>query len=190
MNEFGPADVFALAERPERLGDLYTADDATELEAALLHRLELLPPGGVLVVDFNGVRIASDAARRLLGRAVRRIGGGGELEDRYIVITRVGLTSYNVEVMLEREGLTVVQRTADGSSAQLMGRLDPAVKETYEFLRKTKTATAHDVHREFNQTIQAATNRLTKLFRLGLARRVAQEAASGGGRQFVYAALT
>jgi hypothetical protein len=168
---------------------LFEAEEAAPLEERLLQRLEDLPTGGLLVIDFAGVKVASEAARQLLRRACRRI-TGGELPDRYLVLSHLGRSRYSIEVMLEAEDITVVERGDDDTSATLFGKLEPAMQETYEFVRSRSVATAKDVFEHFKlNTISAATNRLTNLAKLALARRVEEQSVAGGGRQYVYAAV-
>jgi hypothetical protein len=170
-------------------GTLFDGSEAAPLEERLLETLERMPAGGLLPVDFEGVRVSSEAAQQLLRRAFRRI-TSGELPDRYIVILNVGRSRYNLQVMLEAEEMTLVERTNDGTSVRLFGKIEPAMKETHAFLLSRPTATAKDVFEEFKlNTISAATNRLTNLAKGALARRVEEQAVAGGGRQFVYAAV-
>lgn len=167
---------------------LFTHDEGAPVEAALLDQLERLPPGGLLVVDFTGVRTASEAARQILRRALHRL-SGGELADRFLVLAGLGPSLYNVDVMLRGEQLTAVERSA-AEGAQLRGQVDPAMRETYAFLLTRPTVTAKIVQDHFGlQNISTATNRLTNLARLGLARRVEQRPVAGGGREFVYTAV-
>ena len=167
---------------------LFTASDAEQAEAVLLTRLEALRDGGLLVIDFSGMMVSSEAARQLLRRAVRRI-GAGELEDRFLVVTRLDVSRYNVEIMLEGEGLTLAERR-EADPPHLVGRVDPAMHATYAWLAGRGTATAREVQDALGLTnISTATNRLTNLARLGLARRVEQQAVAGGGRQYLYAAV-
>lgn len=131
--------------------------------------------------------VASEAARQLLRRALRRL-ISGEFEDRFIVLKHLGQSRYNVEVMLEREGLTTVERIDDEGVAKLLGRVEPAVRQTYEFLLTRETTTARNLQEGLGlSSISTATNRLTTLAKMVLARRVAEETVSGGGRQYVYA---
>lgn len=167
---------------------LFTSAQVEDAERDLLDTLEALPQGGLLVVDFSSVRIASEAARQLLRRALRRL-GGGELADRYLVLGDLGDSLYNVEAMLIKEALTVVERSED-EGPQLRGQVDPAMRETYHYLLTVPTATASMVQKQFAlANISTATNRLSNLARLALARRVEQRAVAGGGREFVYAAV-
>jgi hypothetical protein len=165
----------------------FTAEDSIVAEGALLSSIDESPIGSLNVVDFEESRIASAAARTLLRRAIKRL-LSGELEDRYIVLANLGESAYSVEVMLSGESLTSVARTDHGP--QLMGRVDPAVKDTYEYLLSVSDATAGILRETLQlQNISTATNRLATLSKLGLARRVEQRPAAGGGREFVYVAV-
>ena len=106
--------------------------DAVEAERALLERLDALPPASLLPVDFSGVRISSEAARRLLRRALLRL-TAGELTDRYLVLGDLGDSLYNVEVMLSGESLVAVERSNDEGPV-LRGDIDRAIQDTYVFL--------------------------------------------------------
>ena len=101
-------------------GVLFGASDALELEEEILARVESLPPGSLLPVDFSGVRVATSAARQLLRRAIRRI-ASGELNDRYLVLQNLGDSWEHIDIMLEADGLTVVERTEE-SASKLLGR--------------------------------------------------------------------
>ena len=189
MKSFIEAEPFRLEEyEPPGGGPMFTADEAAEAENALLVTLGGLPRGSLLVVDTSGVKIASDAARQLLRRALLRL-STGELEDRYLVLDDLGRSEYNVQVMLRGERLTMVERVGQ-SGAKLLGQVDPAMEQTYDFLRSVPSATAGDVQRKFGLgTISAATNRLSNLSKLALARRIDERPVAGGGREYVYAAV-
>lgn len=162
--------------------------DAKEAEAALLAELDSLPPAGLLPVDFSGVRMSSEAARRLLRRAILRV-TGGELSDRYIVLGDLGDSLYNVEVMLAGESLIAVERS-DEDGPTLRGEVDQVVRDTHQFLCSVPSATASMVQDHFKlANISTATNRLSTLSKLAVARRVEQRPVAGGGREFVYAAV-
>lgn len=190
MNAFHEADPLVVLTAGEDVGELlFDADDARSKEAALLDRLERLPPGGLLPIDFTGVRVASEAARQLLRRALRRI-TGGELPDRFVVLTGLSAGRYNIEVVLDGEDLTMVERLTDGTRARLLGRIDPAVRDTYQFLLSVPSARAKDVYEHFSlSNMSTATNRLAALARIGLAYRADQEPVAAGGRQYVYVAV-
>lgn len=165
---------------------LFEGHESVELERMLLAELEQLPSGAILPVDLGGVRLSSEAARQLLMRAVRRV-AGGELADRFIVLTNLKTSAYNVEAMLLTEGITMIERMPAGEAGHLIGQVDPAVQATYEFLCSRKTATARDVFEHFKlSNISTATNRLSALTARALAAKIGIESAEGGGRQFRY----
>lgn len=166
----------------------FRAADTAQAEQSLLDTLEALPPGGLLEIDFTSVRISSEAARQLLKRALLRL-RSGELADRFLVFGDLGDSQYNVDVMLVGEGLTAVERVED-EGPQLRGVVDPAMRDTYTFLSSVPMATASIVQEHFGLgNVSTATNRLTNLAKLALARRVEQRPVSGGGREYVYAAV-
>jgi hypothetical protein len=171
-----------------RTRSLFTKADTEDAERALLDALEGQPAASITRVDFTGVRISSEAARQLLRRALLRI-CAGELSDRYLVLGDLGESLYNVEVMLVGESLVAVERTAEGEPV-LRGSIDPAMRDTYTYIIRKGTATAGMVLNDLGlSTISAATNRLTNLARLGLARRVDKRTVAGGGREYVYSAV-
>lgn len=171
------------------VGDIaFFDDDALEAERALLSKLEASPPGSLVLVDVFGVRLASAAARRLLKRAILRI-GAGELRDRYLVLGDLGESEDNVQIMLQGEDLLLVERS-DKLGPRLLGDPDVAVQQTYDFLLRSPVSTASEVSEKLRlSSVSAATNRLTNLTRLGLARRIDERTVAGGGREFVYAAV-
>jgi hypothetical protein len=171
-----------------RTRSLFTKADTEDAERRLLDTLDSLPPGSLLLIDFFGLRISSEAARQLLRRALLRI-TTGELTDRFLILGDLGDSLYNVDVMLIGESLTAVERSED-EGPQLRGVVDPAIRDTYAYLAGKPVATASMVLNDLGlSTISAATNRLTTLTKLGLARRVTQRPVAGGGREYVYAAV-
>jgi hypothetical protein len=190
MKAFIAVDPFLVrAEVPPSQRTLFEGEEAAPAEDCLLRRLEEMPPGGLMPIDFAGVKVSSEAARQLLRRAFRRV-TGGEVPDRYLLLMHLGRSRYNVEVMLEAEEITFAERADDGATAKLIGKVEPAMRETYEYLCARKSATAKDVFEHFGlNNISTATNRLTGLAKMALARRVEEQPVAGGGRQYVYAGV-
>ncbi len=188
MNAFVTAEPFIVRKLlSSQLQSLFTHDEALPLEQQLLARLDTLAPGSLLPIDFEGVRIASEAARQLLRRAVTRL-TSGELEDRYVILTRLGTSRYNVRVMLLGEGLVVAHRMPDGP--ELLGQIEDSARATFNWIAQREVVSARDVlHALDLQTISAATNRLAALARLALVRRVGQRTVPGGGREYLFASI-
>jgi hypothetical protein len=188
MNAFILAEPFVVRRLiPEGPSSLFTHDETAALEDQLLARLEAAPAGSLLAVDFEGVRMASEAARQFLRRAAVRV-TSGELDDRYLVLSRLGTSRYNVKVMLLGEGLVMAHRGLDGP--ELLGQIEASSKETFAFVSTQGITSARDVFMHFGlASIAAATNRLSALAKLALVRRVGQRPIPGGGREFLFAAV-
>lgn len=166
---------------------MFGYDEAESAERAVLERLEALPAGGVLVLDFDGVRIASEAARQLLRRAILRV-VSGEHQDQYLVLAHLDRCRYSVEAMLRREQMTAVERTATGP--RLIGKEDRVAVETFSFVASERAVTAKMVAEHFAlPNIAAATNRLMALAKSGLVRRTGPRPLPTGGREYVFAAI-
>jgi hypothetical protein len=168
--------------------NLWVDNDAADAEIALLSLLEGSAEGTLVEVDFSDTRVASEAARRLLKRALLRI-RSGEIQDRFLVLINVDESLYSIHTMLMSESLTAVCRP-EPDDVELIGVVEPAVQATYSLVSSVETATASMVaeHLQLNN-ISTATNRLTLLSKLGLARRVERRPVAGGGREYVYAAV-
>lgn len=166
----------------------FVAEEIVEIEQLLLDTLASSPPGAVVTVNFLGVRIASEAARQLLKRALLRL-GSGELEDRFLILDHLGRSHYSVEAMLRLEGLTAVERTPDGP--RLIGKVDSVAAATFEFVASQGEVTAKAILQQFKlQNIAAATNRLTALTKSALVRRTGPRPLPSGGREYVFTAVS
>lgn len=187
VNAFIEEPAFRLRVRDVGNSDLFEASDAVAAETEILKKLGALPEGGLLVVDFAKVRIASEAARQLLRRAIMRI-TSGEYRDRYVVLENLDRSRYSVDAMLRLEELTAVLRGPSGPS--LLGKRDRVAAETFDFVATGEAVTAKMVMDHFGlQNIAAATNRLASLAKLALVRRLGPRALPTGGREYVFSAV-
>jgi len=187
MNAFVEHPDYCVALRDLDAPDLFEANDALPAEAALLERLASLPEDALLVVDFAKVRIASEAARQLLRRALIRT-MSGEYRNRFLVLVNLDRSRYSVDAMLRLEELTVVLRTPTGPS--LLGKKDRVSAETFDFVASGEAVTAKMVMDHFAlQNIAAATNRLSSLAKQALVIRFGPRALPTGGREYLYAAV-
>ena len=169
--------------------DLFEAAEAAPMELVVLKEIQELPPGGLLVLDFGGIRVSSESARQLLRRVLHRL-RSGELEDRFLVLSALRGSRYNVQVMLQGEDLVAVERLAESPGARLIGRPESALQQTFAALLARPVATASEIRDVLGlNSTQAATNRLSALVKAGGARRIAEQSLEGGGREFVFAAV-
>ena len=168
--------------------EFFGEEEVAQAELRLLDALETMPKGGLLVIDFEGTRIASEAARKLLKRPLLRL-GTGEFEDRFIVLDHVNPSRYSVDAMLRREGLSAVERTSAGP--RIIGKQDPVAVATFDFVAAGDQVTAKEVLDHFQlQNIASATNRLTSLAKIGLIRRTGPRPLPTGGREYVFTAVS
>jgi predicted transcriptional regulator len=72
----------------------------------------------------------------------------------------------------------------DNDSVELIGKVEPHVRETFELLRERRTLTARDVAERWELDINAASTRLKALFDLGLALRT--DVRDAHGKQYRY----
>lgn len=188
MNTGERNEVFDIYHHTNPQTEFMWEKDVTDLEAELMRRVAGLRQGDTLVVDFSKIGMSSGAARQFLKRVLVRI-QGGDLHGRGLVLRSLGRGLYDIQAMLEWEGLTAVAQN-DRGEPTLIGAADQALLETYQFLAKRSSVVAREVRDEFGlKTVAAATNRLVRLASIGAVRRVGQEPAEGGGLQYRYAAM-
>ena len=189
MNAGPPESVFAIS-KVEGLGDLlFLPEEGARVREPLRRAIRALPSGARLVIDFSGVKVASDAARSFLANILREI--GKDPLGRSVVLYRLGASLYSVKVMLQDEKLTAVARKEGRKGVELVGRQDRVVAETYDYLSSRGSATAAEIRDHFGlNSTSVATNRLVSLADRGLAVRIGQEVIDGGGMQYRYQAVT
>jgi hypothetical protein len=184
-----------------------------KVQEALDITLRKLPPGGVLVVDFDGVEMMdysfSDEA---LGTLYSRM-AAKEYPDRYLVLA-VGddevstALMENVEVALNRrevaalsvpraaledsptEGKATAQPTIklskNGDDCQVIGSLPAHLIDTLRAVMGRHEATVRDLADDLQlESATACNNRVARLYQLHLVRREAAIVPEGG-RQYCY----
>jgi hypothetical protein len=171
------------------------ATTRTEVESALLNA----PENSVVPVLFSGFELSASCFAALLGELLYKM-MSGDFADRYLVgIDEDGRNLWDADAGLAKESsrlgakLVCVWRMATG--LQLIGEVDPQVRQTYEFVADAGSlgATArdladHDAGHELS--IQAASNRLAKAHRLRVIHKVKRQPVSGtGGTEYVFLAV-
>lgn len=185
-----------------------------KVQEALDATLRKLPPGGVLVVDFDGVEMMdysfSDEA---LGTLYSRM-AAKEYPDRYLILA-VGddeistALMENVEVALNRrevaalavprdalaesppskdKGLSfpVIKLAKNGDDCQVIGSLPAHLIDTLRAVMGRHEATVRDLAEDLQlDSATACNNRVARLYQLHLVRREAAIVPEGG-RQYCY----
>jgi hypothetical protein len=184
-----------------------------KVQEALDITLRKLPPGGVLVVDFDGVEMMdysfSDEA---LGTLYSRM-AAKEYPDRYLVLA-VGddevstALMENVEVALNRREVAalavprsalaealaaddktspqIVKLAKNGEDCQVIGSLPAHLIDTLRAVMERHEATVRDLADDLQlDSATACNNRVARLYQLHLVRREAAIVPEGG-RQYCY----
>jgi len=193
MGEFGKL----LAMRPQ----------GKRVQESLDAHLRSLPPGGVLILDFDNVEMMDYSfADEALGTLYSRL-SAKEYPDRYLVlltdeseITQALLE--NVEVALNQREVAalVVPRSAFGKSRgaqesngkvdwRIIGQLPEHLIETLSAVIDKEEVTVRDLVDALGlDSVTACNNRIARLHQLRLVRRKASIVPEGG-RQYCYSSV-
>lgn len=138
----------------------------------------------VIAVDFSGVGIidyssADEIGAKLISRLL-----GSEYGNRYIIFTGLNENQReNLDVALERKGLSAVAEMRDGERI-LLGTLTNYLKQTLDLVNKNDKITSKDVSELIGIEANTSGTRLLNLHKKRLVRRI--EEIRNGGRVWVY----
>jgi predicted transcriptional regulator len=170
--------TFGLREAAGGSSQLWTRELARKVRGRLERDLEHSAPGDAVVIDAKGVEVFDYSfANELFGKIL--IGLPNDYPGRFVIVTN--LTTYtreNLAKALEGLGLAMIERK--GRSLALLGKLHSADEQTFAAIAKAKTPlTAAMLAEQLNVNLTAMNERLTKLSRLALVRRVKTISAAG-----------
>lgn len=179
------------------------------VQESLDAQLRDLPPGGVLVLDFDNVEMMDYSfADEALGTLYSRL-AAKEYPDRYLVLVTdeseiTGALLENVEVALnQREvaALVVPREVFSGTSAnknkgkdkkiewRIIGQLPEHLIETLAAVIDKQEVTVRDLVDALGlDSVTACNNRIARLHQLRLVRRKASIVPEGG-RQYCYSSV-
>ena len=160
---------------------------AAEPRKELNELLDGSGPGGVVVVDLNGVEAFDFSfANEFFGKTVLSL--PKEHPERFLVVEN--LTEYIRENLEETmEGLKTAVLERKGRELVLLGKIHPAYQETFRLISGTQeSVTAGEVSEKMQINVTAANERLAKLAGMGLIRR--EKGTSESGRElFLYSTV-
>ncbi len=166
---------------------LWTRDLAKLIRKELDDLLAQTQPGDTVAIDATGVEVFDYSfANELFGKSLLSL--GIEYPGRFLVVE--GLTTYtreNLTKALESLNLAMIERKKQ--KLEIIGKIHPAYKETFQAIVKAKESiSANALRDQLGINLTAANERLTKLATIGLVRR--EKATSIAGReQFLYTVL-
>lgn len=168
-------------------GMLLGRDQAKTVREAVIERLERATEFSILPLDFNDVAFLDfSSADELIAKVIART-SIGDLKDRYIVLMNANeVVKENIQAALELQQMACVHIPSDHKEEELLGKVSAELRETYFMARRTGRISARDVVNAGCKSISAASNRLSKLFQLGLLARGESVAVESGGRQHIY----
>ncbi len=157
------------------------------------NKITEMPPFMVLPIDLRNVRFFDVSfADELIVRLCQRI-SSGEIKDRYFMLTQVHAElQENLHVYLQNREQACVCEGTD-SKISIRGAISQELRETYELALLAKSITARELivaldAKKLSPTlsINASSNRLARLNKMGLLAFQKSENVAEGGRQNVY----
>jgi hypothetical protein len=183
MHHFELATLFSAIGMPGT--DLLLREYGQQAFPFLKQALLETPPGGVLVLEFSGVRVmdTSFADETVVELAV---GLNTQLyDDRFLVLHNPGsATIDNLEGTLARRKPKVTLLILEGESPRILGHIEENLLETWQLVITHAPMTARQLADELHLEINTASTRLLKLYERRML--VRQEIITGEGRQFQY----
>src|SRR5574337_1045577 len=167
--------------------DLVTRPSGQAVRERIERDIEKESGGSVVALDFSDIGVIDySCADEIVAKLVSRL-LAGEYDDRYLVLTGLNENQQeNIEVALERKGLSVMAETRSGRRI-LMGNLNNYLKDTLEFIAEKKRVTAKELAEARKLEANTSGTRLLNLFKKRLVKRT--EVRGGEGALWVYETL-
>lgn len=149
-------------------------------------KLQSLPSGGVLALDFSGIEdITPSVADEIGPYFVLRL-MNGDFGDRFIVY-KCGNNeiAHALQLAFERWAGKIAALSLDEGRIYY-GKLSPALEHTLNKVEEKATVTPSQLCETEGSTLNIWSNRLKSLYNLRLVKRVEAPLERGGGRQFLY----
>jgi hypothetical protein len=167
--------------------DLVTRQSGQVIRDRIEQEIEKEKDGEVIALDFSRIGVidyscADEVVAKLISRLL-----GGEYGDRYIILKGLNENQKeNIEVALERKGLSVMAEMRDGKR-MLLGDLNNYLKETLQLIVKKRKITSKDLSKTMGLEANTSGTRLLNLHKKRLVKR--DEEIRNGGRVWVYESL-
>jgi len=169
--------------------DLVTREIGAKAYELIKQAILKMAPETMLLLDFTDVLVmdssfAGPSLLQLMKELIK-----GEYGDKYIALTRATRsTEENVDLTIRGYGLKLAIPLINGKEdVKLLGEIEPNLSRTFNIFEGRKSLTARELADLESIGINAASNRLKRLYDLRLITR--REEISSEGRQHIYQPL-
>jgi predicted transcriptional regulator len=165
---------------------LWVRKNAEKLRPAINKELESLTPGGVLVIDLEGIEAFDNSyANELFGKTVLSL--SNEYQNRFFIVENLtDFTRENLVRELLYMKLIMIERNK--GALQLIGSIHPADSQTFELIKNSpQPVTAIELKDKLGINLTAVNERLNKLAEMGLVMRDTS-VSQAGRQQYIYSA--
>lgn len=154
-----------------------------------LSHLEKASLGTVVPVNFKNIKFLDfSAADEFIRKLISRI-TGKEFRNIYIYITSVSeILKENIEAALKLNQQVILLWNS-GQTPEIIGQLNVQLKDTWDLVNHKKQLTARELADTMGLPINTSSNRLAKLYTLGLIHQSGKKGASGGGQEYIYESI-
>lgn len=154
-----------------------------------LDHLEKTHPETVVPINFKNTKFLDfSAADEFIRKLISRI-TGKEFRNIFIYLTNVSDTlKENIEAAL-RLNQQVSLLWNSGQNPEIIGQLNLQLKNTWDLVNRKKQLTARELADTMGLPINTSSNRLAKLYTLGLILQSGKKGASGGGQEYTYESI-
>lgn len=151
-----------------------------------LGHLEKAHPETAVPVSFKNIRFMDfSAADEFIRKLVSRV-TGKEFRNIFIYLTSVSDTlKENIEAALRLNQQAALLWNS-GRAPEIIGILNPQLRDTWELANRKKQLTARELADTMGLPINTSSNRLARLYALGLVHQSGKKGASGGGQEYIY----
>lgn len=154
-----------------------------------LEHLDKVKPGTITSISFKNIKFLDfSAADEYIRKLISRI-TGKEYKNIFIYLTDIsGTVKENIEAAL-RLNQQICILWNHPNAPELTGVMNKQLKDTWSLVNHKKTLTARELADTMNLPINTSSNRLVKLYSLGLINQADKKGASGGGQEYVYESI-
>jgi len=157
--------------------------------SSCLEHLSKAVHASAIPISFKNIRFLDfSAADELTRKLISRI-TGKEYKDIFIYLTDVSnIVKENIEAALKLNQQVALLWNLS-QPPELIGIINTQLKDTWNLVNQKKRLTARELADTMNLAINTSSNRLAKLYTLGLIHQSDKKGASGGGQEYVYESI-